>query len=169
MQDDRSAPSRLDFFGDGVLRADLEAEAAALGVSGNVRFHGFRADVRDFLAGLDVFLTVATQEMAPISMLEAMAAELPIIGTPHAGTVEMIADGVNGAVVDWNVCDVAAAMRVARDDASWRRKCGAAGRQLVERNYDIARIADQHVEFYRRLMRTRPAVRPADLHLTAQL
>jgi len=169
IQDDDRTPTRLDFFGDGPLRAALEEEALAAGISARVRFHGFRSDVRQFLGGLDVFLTLATQEMAPISMLEAMAAELPIIGAPHPGTVEMIADNVNGALVDWNIDDVAFAMRTARDDKQWRSRCGAAGRILVERDYDIELIADEHVAFYKRLVRRRFTDISADLHLTSQL
>ncbi len=166
---DSTRPSRLDFFGDGPLRSSLELQARELGVSERVRFHGFRSDVRDFLPGLDVFVTLATQEMAPISMLEAMAVGLPIIGAPHAGTIEMIAHGVNGAAVSWDVEDVASAMRIARDDEEWRHRCGAGGRSIVEQKYDIEIVADEHVAFYRRLIAERMFRKRARLHLTAQL
>ena len=83
-------PSRLDFFGDGPLREELPRLAQELEISETVNFHGFKSDVREYLPGLDVFVTVATQEMAPISMLEAMTARLPIIGTPHPGTIGMV-------------------------------------------------------------------------------
>jgi len=152
MADDCKIRARLDFFGQGPLRDELIGLARDLGILERVRFHGFRSDVREFLAGLDVFLTVATHEMAPISMLEAMVAQLPIIGTPHPGTIEMVDDGVNGCVVDWSVADVTAAMTLACTNASWRHTCGAAGRKRVERDYDIENIADQHVALYRRLM-----------------
>ena len=152
MADDCKVKARLDFFGQGPLRDELIGLARELGIVEHVRFHGFCSDVRELLPGLDVFLTVATHEMAPISMLEAMVAQLPIIGTPHLGTIEMVDDEVNGCVVDWSVAEVAAAMTLACVDASWRLECGAAGRRRVERDYDIERIADQHVALYRRLM-----------------
>ena len=144
-------PARLDFFGDGPLRQHLTRLADALHVSKAVNFHGFRPDVRAYLPGLDVFVTVATQEMAPISMLEAMAARLPIIGTPHPGTLEMVKHEVTGLVVDFEVESVAAAMEHAIADEGWRNRCGLAGRALVERDYDIETIADQHVALYERL------------------
>jgi glycosyltransferase involved in cell wall biosynthesis len=152
LADENGPPIRLDFFGDGALRASLEEEARALGVSEYVRFHGFRSDVREFLGGLDVFLTLATQEMAPISMLEAMAARISIIGAPHPGTIEMIEDGINGLIVDWDVARISTAMRFARDTPAWRHQSGSAGRALVEKQYDIEDIATRHVAFYRRLM-----------------
>ena len=147
--------TRLDFFGEGVLQVLLEAQATSLGVAERVRFHGFRPDVRELLPGLDVFVTLATQEMAPISMLEAMAARLPIIGAPHPGTIEMLEQNVNGAIVDWDLESVASAMRLARDDPEWRRRCGVAGRDRVERQYNIEDIADQHILYYDSLMAER--------------
>jgi glycosyltransferase involved in cell wall biosynthesis len=148
---------RLDYFGDGPLRAELEAQAARTGLTDDVRFHGFRSDVRDLLPGVDVFLSVALHEIAPVSILEGMSAGLPVIGTPHPGTLEMVEPGVTGAVVGWDTEAVAAAMRHARDDAAWRTACGLAGRARVERDYDIEKVADQHVAMYYRLARARAA------------
>ena len=56
-----------------------------------------------------------------------------------------------GLVVDFNVESVAAAMELAIADEVWRRRCGSAGRALVERDHDIEAIADQHVALYERL------------------
>ena len=147
-------PVRLDIFGDGPLRNELMRRAVALGVADRVVFHGFRPDVRDLLPGVDVFMTVALHEIAPVSILEAMAVCLPVIGTPHPGTLEMVEDGVTGRVTGWDAQSVADAMLLARDGAQWRARCGDGGRLRVERDYDIERIADQHAAFYRRVART---------------
>lgn len=159
-----TTPARLDFFGDGPLRATLEAQARSLGVAASIRFHGFRSDVRELLPGLDVFVTLATQEMAPISMLEAMAARLPIVGAPHPGTIEMLQHDVNGSIVGWDDVEVAAAMRAARDDEPWRERCGVAGRHLVESSYDIEDIADRHVALYRRMLASSGRTKRAASH-----
>lgn len=143
--------SRLDFFGDGPLRDELSGLATEMGIAEKVRFHGFTSDVRELLPGLDVFVTVAAQEMSPISMLEAMVAQLPILGTPHPGTLEMVEHDVSGFVSDWSVERLEAAMRVAAQDPEWRARCGKAGRARVQRDYDIEDIADQHVALYERL------------------
>jgi len=143
---------RLDFFGDGPLRDNLIQETERLGLSQWVRFHGFRPDVRHLLPALDVFLTVATQEIAPVSILEAMSAQLPVIGTPHPGTLEMVEHEVSGLVVDFQEHALASAMSRARDDADWRRSAGLAGRARVERDFNIDNVAAQHARFYRRLI-----------------
>jgi glycosyltransferase involved in cell wall biosynthesis len=152
IKDESSVPIRLCLFGDGPLRSDLTALAAALGISNLVAFYGFRSDVRDLLPGLDVFVSVSKLEMAPISILEAMTCCIPVIATPHAGAADLVDNGVTGSIVDWSVRDVAAAMQRARDDAEWRLRCGLEGRKRVERNHDIEMIADQHVRFYDRLV-----------------
>jgi glycosyltransferase involved in cell wall biosynthesis len=155
MRDDRAQPVRLEYFGDGPLRGELAARAAALGVADRVRFRGFRSDVRDLLRGVDVFLTVARHEIAPISIVEGMAVGLPVIGTPHPGTLEMVEHEATGLVVDWDAGKLADGMRRARDDAAWRAACGARGRERVERDYDIEKVADQHVALDQRLASSR--------------
>lgn len=152
MNADEGAPVRLDLFGDGPARDELVRRAAELGVTARVRFHGFLPDVRELLPGVDVLLTVALREIAPVSILEGMAACLPVIGTPHPGTLEMVEHGATGFVVDWDAGAVTAAMRTARDDPGWRVRCGERGRRRVERDYDIETVADQHVAFYRSLV-----------------
>jgi glycosyltransferase involved in cell wall biosynthesis len=144
--------TRLDIFGEGHWREHLVERAQALRVEDRVVFHGFRPDVRELLPAIDVFVSVATLELAPISMLEAMARALPIIGAPHPGTLEMVEPEVSGAVVDWDVEELAASMRRARDDAEWRARCGANGRARAMRDYDIEKTADLHVEVYSRLL-----------------
>ncbi len=146
-------PIRLLLFGEGPLRAQLELVAAQLGISERVNFYGFRSDVRELLPGLDVLLSVALREMAPISVLEGMAAGLPIIAAPHQGTQDMVIPDLTGMIVDWNRDQIANAIRRARDDKDWRQRCGLAGRVRVERNHDIEDIADQHVSLYERLLR----------------
>ncbi|GAC1522256.1 MAG: glycosyltransferase [Vulcanimicrobiaceae bacterium] len=152
IRDDVGPRVRLALFGDGPLREDLGRLARALGIANLVRFYGFEPDVVARLPGVDVLVSVSRLEMAPISILEAMAAGLPVIATPHAGTDEMVVDGATGLVVAWNVASVADALRTARSDPAWRASCGAAGRARVERYYDIEIIADRHAALYRQMI-----------------
>jgi glycosyltransferase involved in cell wall biosynthesis len=152
VRDRDCAPVELLLFGTGPLRAQLTQLASELGIARFVRFHGFRSDVREILPGIDVFLSVSRLEMAPISILEAMACCLPVIATPHAGTEDMVEEERTGLIVGWNAGEVAEAMRRARDDRTWRFESGNAGRARVERNHDIETIADQHAALYKRML-----------------
>lgn len=161
---------RLDFFGAGPEEGALRALAGHLGVIDRVKFWGFRPDVRRLLPGLDLLLTVATLEAAPISLLEAMAAQLPILGTPHHGTLDLVIDKETGTVIsDWSPAHVTAALRHAIADRDWRVAAGAAGRRRLITTFDIETVADRHVEFYHSLFgepraRRRPRV---DAHIAA--
>jgi len=81
--------ARLVFVGDGELREDLE-RAAGTGVT----FAGFRADSRELLKALDVFLACATgQEAFGLALLEALAADVPVICADRPGPRFVLGDG----------------------------------------------------------------------------
>ena len=87
---------RLVIAGAGGQRADLEAQAHALGLSERVVFTGFVERPGSVLGGLDVYVLTSDTEQMPISVLEAMAVGLPVLATdvgtcascclPRAGT-----------------------------------------------------------------------------------
>ncbi|MCX6623626.1 MAG: glycosyltransferase family 4 protein [Acidobacteria bacterium] len=91
--------ARLVIAGEGPLEAALKAEAAALGVTENVIFLGFRRDVAAFLTAMDVFVHPSLWEGLSISLMEAMAASCTIVASDIWGNREMIRHGVNGLLV----------------------------------------------------------------------
>ena len=86
-------------IGDGAERARLEAMTAELGLSKTVLFLGRRNDVPSILACCDLFVLPSWAEGLPNSVLEAMAAGLPVVATRVGGIPEIIDDGVNGLLV----------------------------------------------------------------------
>jgi glycosyltransferase involved in cell wall biosynthesis len=86
-------------IGDGPLRAQLEAQADRLGVEDRVHFVGFTKDVPRWLNALDVFVLPSLFEGLPLSILEAMAAGLPVVATAVDGTPEAVDDGVTGILI----------------------------------------------------------------------
>jgi glycosyltransferase involved in cell wall biosynthesis len=92
------APLRLEIYGDGSLRDRLELQAREGGV--DARFHGFVADVRERLPELDVLVQPSRADNLPLSILEAMAAGLPVVGTRVGGIPELVVDGETGFVVE---------------------------------------------------------------------
>jgi glycosyltransferase involved in cell wall biosynthesis len=85
--------------GDGVERSLLEALTQQLGLSDTVLFLGRRKDVPSLLACCDLFVLPSWAEGLPNSVLEAMAAGLPVVSTRVGGTAEIIEDGVDGLLV----------------------------------------------------------------------
>jgi len=134
-------PVVLVVVGDGPLRADLEARARDAGLAARVRFLGTRADVPRVLAGLDaVVLASRTIENLPYSVLEAMAAGLPVVATAVGALPELVDDGVTGWLVPPASPDaLAAALRELVADDVGRRARGAAARQRVASGFTLDR------------------------------
>jgi glycosyltransferase involved in cell wall biosynthesis len=95
----RAPTVHLLLVGDGPLRASLEEQAAALGMTDRIHFAGQQWDIPRYLAALDVFVLPSLFEGLPLSILEAMAAGLPVVATSVDGTPEATEDGVTGYLV----------------------------------------------------------------------
>lgn len=130
------------FAGDGTARADLERAATASGI-GNVRFEGHLSGerLREIVEGAS-FVVVPSEcyENCPYSVMEAMAAGKPVVATRLGGLPELVADGVNGFLVDpGNDAALANAMRRLAGDPALRDALGARGREraLAEFSPDL--------------------------------
>ncbi|MEW5941044.1 MAG: glycosyltransferase [Chloroflexota bacterium] len=101
----RFANAHLVFAGDGSARKDLEAKAAALSSAHRIHFLGMvnRVDLPDLLHEAVMFLSASATEVHPISMIEAIAAGLPVVAVQDEAFEGMVEDGVNGRAVPMNV------------------------------------------------------------------
>jgi glycosyltransferase involved in cell wall biosynthesis len=137
--------------GDGPQRADVEAEAHRLGLDSVVQLVGPREDVPDLLARGDIFVLASRSEGGPISVLEAMAAGLPVVASDVGGVGELVDEGATGLLVPPADPEaLGAALQRLLDDAGLRRRMGAAGRQRVAENFDVGAQRRAHLELYAR-------------------
>jgi glycosyltransferase involved in cell wall biosynthesis len=92
----------LVFVGDGEDRDKITAEARAQGVADNIRITGFvpQESVRTFLNAADVCVVGSYSEGWSVAMLEALACGKPMVSTRVSGSRDMIAEGLNGFVVE---------------------------------------------------------------------
>ncbi len=131
--------TKLVVIGDGPRRRELGDLAHRLGIADRVVFTGTRRDVPALLPGLDVTCLSSVHEGAPISVMEAMAAGLPVVATSCGCIPDMVADGVEGYVVP--VGDsVALAERLVSlaSDTGLAADMGAAARRRAEADYRIS-------------------------------
>jgi glycosyltransferase involved in cell wall biosynthesis len=154
--------------GDGPDRGEVEAEIVKLGVEGRVKLAGERSDVPALLADSDVFVLSSRSEGLPVSVLEAMAAELPVVASDVGGLGELVVDGETGLLVpSGDPAALAEALGRLLDDRELRQKLGAAGRARAEASFDLAEFRRAHVELYHRQLRlagavAEPPVEPAE-------
>ena len=84
--------------GDGELRDPVERRVADLRLGGRVRLLGWRRDIPDVMAGLDVLLHTSLWEGLPRVLPEAIASGVPVVATGVDGTLDILQDGVTGIV-----------------------------------------------------------------------
>jgi glycosyltransferase involved in cell wall biosynthesis len=143
------ARARVDvdllLVGDGALRGDLERLTATLGLTERVRFMGVRGDVADILKAVDVFALTSVSEAASITLLEAMAAETPVVVTAVGGNPEIVRQDVDGLLVPRGDAEaVAGALIRVLDDAAFARSLGASAGKRVRSEF----LLDSTVERY---------------------
>jgi glycosyltransferase involved in cell wall biosynthesis len=135
---------RLSLIGDGPERAALEAQARALGLAERVAFHGYRSqtEVAEALPEADVFVLPSFAEGLPVVLMEALAAQVPVVTTQIAGVPELVQEGVSGRLVPpGDAAALAEAIAALLADPEARRRMGAAGRARVQEEFDMRREA----------------------------
>jgi glycosyltransferase involved in cell wall biosynthesis len=93
--------ARLALVGDGVMRPQLEAMSARLGLQNNLLFVGWVDDVPQWVHRAKIFLSVSSQEGVPTALIEAMAGGLVPVHTRVGGVPFILRDGENGLLVDY--------------------------------------------------------------------
>lgn len=142
---------RLEIFGDGSLRADLEAEARAERIP--ARFHGHVPDAPSRLGELDVFVLPARAENLPMAILEAMAWAVPVVATRVGGVPELVVDGGTGLLVRPDDREqLGSALETLVADPGLRYSLGRAGAQRVAAEFDSAVVAARMVALYEELL-----------------
>ena len=151
-------------------KADAIAEHEIERARSDVVFAGWREDVRDFYAVMDLFVLPSWREGLPRSAIEAAAMGRPMVLTDIRGCREVVREGVEGILVPPRAPGpLAAAIRSLLEDPFERKRMGAAARGRAEDRFDERRVADTVLACTRRLLARAgrrsappaPVVRPA--------
>jgi glycosyltransferase involved in cell wall biosynthesis len=136
---DSGADVTLDLIGDGPERQALEAQASRDGLSERVQFHGSLGESRiiEAMHNADIFVLASLAEPLGVAYMEAMAMEVPTIGTAAGGVTEIITHGENGLLVPPKDPEaLAAAIRTLMQDRVYRARLAGAGRQSIIERFD---------------------------------
>lgn len=147
--------------GEGDQEDDLREMARTLNLDNRVNFLGFRRDVHEVIAAMDIFTLPSEKEGLSIAVMEAMAMERPVVATRIAGMDEVVKDGENGLLVP--PCDapaLAAALETLLCDPEMRREFGARGRLFVENHFDQSQCMARVEAFFESIISASPP-RPA--------
>jgi len=144
---------RFLLFGRGPLEEDLKAKCRSLGIADRVIFAGFREDLDRILGSLDLLIHPALMEGLGVSLLQAAAAGVPIVGTRVGGIPEIVRDGVNGYLVPpSDVPSLEDAVVRALSDLEKARLMGKNGNKIVLENFSIEAMVAENLSVYMDLL-----------------
>jgi sugar transferase (PEP-CTERM/EpsH1 system associated) len=153
------ADCRLVIAGDGPQRSALEKQIAELGLAASVRLLGNRGDVAELMAECDVFALSSIAEGMPVTLLEAMAARLPVVATDVGGVALVVDAGVTGTLVPANdPRAMAGALRAYVTDAPLRRQHGEAGCARVAAQFSLNAMVASYAALYDGLLGRRASI-----------
>ena len=143
-------------IGDGPLRSDLELLANDLGISDSVRFLGYRDDIPELLAVVDISVLTSIREGTSMVLLESMAAGKPIVATDVGGTPEVVIDGEVGILVPpKDAAALAKALITLLSDPCLASRMEMSGRQRVQAKFSLRKSVDRLEALYDELVAAR--------------
>ena len=144
---------RLLLAGDGDERSAIETTISNLDLREHVVLAGTRDDVTSLLAASDAFLLSSISEGIPLTVIEAMAAELPVVATSVGGLPEMISDGVSGYLCNAGD-DKALAQRLVSlaMNIDERSEIGFAGNLTARRRFSLEHMLETYGTMYGEMM-----------------
>ncbi len=146
---------QLAIAGRGQEEDALRRLSTELGTADRVHLLGLRDDVERILEAADVFVQPSRSEGLPLSILEAMAAELPIVATRVGGVGEAILNGQTGHLIEpGEPAALADALRKILESPDRGAALAAAARRRAKESFSVERMADEYVGLYRKLLRS---------------
>ena len=143
---ERGIRFRLDLIGkdDGGRRALLEALGGKLGIAGSVRFRGVvdHGEVARMLCESDCCVLTSHSEGIPVSLMEAMALGIPVLGPRVTGLAELIVEGESGFLASpGDPVEIADKLALLLGDEGLAGRLAAAARRRIEERFDLAQNA----------------------------
>lgn len=140
---------KLLVVGDGPLKSTLIQEVRKKNLHDRIFFLGERDDIPNILAGIDLFVLSSLSEGMSITLVEAMAAGLPIIATEVGGNPDLINHEQNGLLVPTgDEKAMADAILKVLKDTKLARSLGEAARQKFESEYTLEKMVKRYIDVF---------------------
>ncbi|MFQ5896201.1 MAG: glycosyltransferase family 4 protein [Nitrospinota bacterium] len=145
---------RFFIVGDGPRREPIRAHIERAGMGELIRMTGYREDIPQVMAGLDLLVVASTRtEGIPQAALQALAMGVPVVGTEVGGVPEAIAPSGGGLVVPaGDAAALARAMELLLSDPGRRRAMGERGRAYVREHFGLERMVEETERLYREVL-----------------
>jgi len=160
---------KVIIVGEGPLMMDLTQQAKEIQVEDMVFFLGFREDVPQILASLDLFVLSSYLEGMGSSIMDAMAHRLPVVASRVGGIPEVVIHGKTGVLVPpRKPSALAEAILTFYNDHSMAELYGQRGYEVVHKKFSAESMAGKIIAIYERLARNKGVVLPVPLRQRAE-
>ena len=148
--------ARLLLVGEGPEQAKIEHLIIQHGLEAHVRLLGLRRDVRRLLAAADICLLTSISEGIPLTVIEAMAAGLPVVATRVGGMGEVVEEGITGLLVPPGDAEGLAGnvLRLAGNPVM-RTQLGQRGRTRAREVFSESQMHAGYLNLYQEMLRER--------------
>jgi glycosyltransferase involved in cell wall biosynthesis len=138
---------------DDGIGTSLKKYAESLGIEGNITWSGSVPDINTYLAASDIGINCSHEEGFSNSVLECMAASLPVVVTNVGGNSEAVIDRETGLVVPpKNPVSLANALVELAANESYRQRMGEAGRNRIVDRFSREKCVESYADFYRHIV-----------------
>jgi glycosyltransferase involved in cell wall biosynthesis len=153
----RRPDARLVLVGEGPERPAIEAEIGRRRLTDHVRLLGLRRDVPRLLAAADVCLLTSISEGIPLTLIEAMAARLPVVSTNVGGVSEVVRDGETGVLTPAKDDEALAAAVLQLAEVPARcREFGEAGHRRAHELFSEPQMHAAYADLYDEMLSRQP-------------
>ena len=160
---------RFLVIGDGPQREQIGIAIRSAGLQDCVRLLGSRSDIPDLLSAMDVFLLTSRMEANPVSILEAMATELPVVATRVGSVFETVQHEQTGYLVDRGNAEAIARYGIyLASHPDGARRLGAQGRQLTQQRWSVQRMVEGYQQLIAQIYQRKRGPVP-DIPVAAEL
>jgi len=147
----KKIPFKCSIIGEGEEKERLSTQSEKMGLTELVNFEGSKAteEVRKIYSLFDIYVQPSICEGLPLSVMEAMASELPVVATNVTGMSELVRDGATGYLVEpKNPLALCRAIEKLIKDSVMRESMGMAGRKKIEKEFDLKRETSKLINMW---------------------
>jgi glycosyltransferase involved in cell wall biosynthesis len=146
--------ARFLIVGEGELEEELKVKSKRLGLEDKLTFTGFRSDIKEILASIDICILPSLLEGLPMILLEAMAMGKPIVATDIDGIKEVLADGEAGLLVPpRNMEALSDAIITLLGNEGKSYQMGMAARKIVKEEFGVDVMVQKVEKVYDDMLR----------------
>lgn len=152
---DLTVPVKVFIVGDGSERSNIEEAVQSLPKSPllKIELTSWIQDIAKFNAGMDLICLTSNNEGTPVSLIEAQAANIPVITTDVGGVRDIVLDGETGFIVPKNdAASLSDKMRLLIEDENLRKKMSQNGWTFVEHKFHYTTLVKNMEEYYNSLI-----------------